>query len=63
MMMYGNEDEARLVYNTFVNEDERADRCTQCGECLEKCPQNIEIPDWLAKAHEVLCQEEEPSTT
>ncbi|NIV33350.1 MAG: aldo/keto reductase, partial [Anaerolineae bacterium] len=41
-----------------VNEDERANLCIECGECLEKCPQQIEIPDWLAKVHEILCQEE-----
>jgi hypothetical protein len=23
--------------------------CVQCGECLEKCPQQIEIPDELEK--------------
>mgnify|MGYP000753668443 CR=1 FL=1 len=39
-------------------EDERANLCLVCGECLEKCPQMIEIPEWLAKAHDVLCQEE-----
>ncbi len=41
-----------------MNEDERANLCIECGECLEKCPQQIEIPDWLAKVHEILCQEE-----
>ena len=25
--------------------------CTQCGECLEKCPQQIEIPDMMDKAN------------
>jgi len=24
--------------------------CIQCGECLEKCPQQIEIPDFMEKA-------------
>ncbi len=57
LMMYGNERHARMVYMNFMNEDERADLCIECGECLEKCPQMIEIPAWLAKAHEVLCQE------
>ena len=25
--------------------------CTQCGECLEKCPQQIDIPDMMEKAN------------
>jgi hypothetical protein len=56
-MIYDSLERARFVYNNFMNEDERANFCVECGECLEKCPQQIEIPDWLAKAHEVLCQE------
>jgi predicted aldo/keto reductase-like oxidoreductase len=31
-----------------------ADQCTKCGECLEKCPQHIEIPDRLEEAHAAL---------
>jgi predicted aldo/keto reductase-like oxidoreductase len=57
LMMYGDENRAQMVYNMFMKEDERANLCIECGECLDKCPQMIEIPDWLAKAHEVLCQE------
>jgi len=56
-IIYGSEERAQMVYNNFMSEDERANLCTECGECLEKCPQEIEIPDWLAKAHEMLCQE------
>jgi uncharacterized protein len=56
-VIYDNVERSRIVYSNFMSEDERASLCTQCGECLEKCPQQIEIPDWLAKAHEVLCQD------
>ncbi|MGD8904817.1 MAG: aldo/keto reductase [Anaerolineae bacterium] len=56
-VIYDNVERSQMVYNNFMSEDERASLCTQCGECLEKCPQQIEIPDWLAKAHEALCQE------
>lgn len=61
LMMYGNDQRAQMIYNTFVDAEERADNCIECGECLEQCPQQIEIPDWLAKAHQALCQEEQPS--
>ena len=37
-----------------IDQDKRADKCTECGECLEKCPQSIEIPSWLKKAHEAM---------
>jgi predicted aldo/keto reductase-like oxidoreductase len=57
LMMYGDENRAQMFYG-WLAEDERGDMCIECGECLEKCPQMIEIPAWLAKAHEALCQEE-----
>jgi predicted aldo/keto reductase-like oxidoreductase len=63
LMMYGDEQGAQMVYNNFLEAEARADNCIECGECLEQCPQNIEIPDWLAKVHEVLCKEEEESPT
>jgi predicted aldo/keto reductase-like oxidoreductase len=31
--------------------EQRADQCLNCGECLEACPQGIEIPDWMKKIH------------
>lgn len=45
---------ARLFYNMVVGPDARADRCTACGQCLEHCPQQIQIPDELEVAKEVL---------
>jgi predicted aldo/keto reductase-like oxidoreductase len=27
--------------------------CTECGECLEKCPQQIDIPEMMKKANAV----------
>ena len=33
---------------------ERADRCTACGDCVEKCPQGIAVPEWLEKAQSFL---------
>jgi predicted aldo/keto reductase-like oxidoreductase len=58
LMMYGDENRAQMVYDSFLKEEERANLCIVCGECLEKCPQMIEIPDLLAEIHGVLCPEE-----
>jgi predicted aldo/keto reductase-like oxidoreductase len=45
----------RRMYNgPFFKPETRADKCEDCGECLEKCPQHIAIPDWLKKAHAAL---------
>ncbi|MBN1643590.1 MAG: aldo/keto reductase [Dehalococcoidales bacterium] len=51
---YNSPDLSRRRYNLFISEKERADNCTKCGECEEKCPQKIAIPEWLEKAHELL---------
>jgi predicted aldo/keto reductase-like oxidoreductase len=52
--MFGNEAEAKFSYaismsGLFGGTPTYASQCTQCEECLEKCPQNIEIPDFLEK--------------
>jgi predicted aldo/keto reductase-like oxidoreductase len=57
LMMFGDEARSKMVYS-WLEEDERANLCIECGECLEKCPQGIEIPQWLAAAHKALCQED-----
>ena len=58
-------DRARMGYNQMVKTPEDIEKrrasgeevegaatlCTQCGECLEKCPQQIEIPDMMEKAN------------
>jgi predicted aldo/keto reductase-like oxidoreductase len=39
-----------------------ADYCIECGECVEKCPQNIDIPERLKDvAKQFAVEEEEPS--
>jgi predicted aldo/keto reductase-like oxidoreductase len=53
MVMYSDTERAQFLYG-LLGEDERADLCIECGECVEKCPQQIEIPGWLARAQEVL---------
>ena len=29
----------------------KGDKCTECGECLPKCPENLDIPKLLADSH------------
>jgi predicted aldo/keto reductase-like oxidoreductase len=55
-VMYADPRLGKFRYNGpfGINQDQRADKCTECGECLEKCPQKIDIPAWLKKAHEAL---------
>jgi predicted aldo/keto reductase-like oxidoreductase len=38
----------------FMPEEKRADKCTACEECVEKCPQQIDIPKWISRVHRVL---------
>ncbi len=61
-VMYDDIRTGQFMYNGpfGFTPDQRADNCVECEECLEKCPQNIEIPDWLKKAHEALYQEMPP---
>jgi uncharacterized protein len=53
-VMYNAREPMHVAYTHWVREEERADNCIECGECETKCPQEIEIIDWLKKAHAVL---------
>jgi len=55
MHMFNQPDAAKFGYAIRLSGDMTsgvtgyASQCVQCGECLEKCPQQIPIPDILAK--------------
>ncbi len=51
--MYGDASRQR-VYYTWLDEAERADKCTACGECESKCPQGIAVGGWMEKAQAFL---------
>lgn len=37
-----------------VKEEQRADKCRECGDCINVCPQQLQIPDLLKIANEKL---------
>jgi predicted aldo/keto reductase-like oxidoreductase len=53
VIMYNDYKTARASYNIWLKEEERADSCTQCGQCEELCPQEIGIIEWLAQIHQL----------
>ncbi len=46
--MYQNSKYISLAYGNLVKNESSASVCEECGECLPKCPQQIEIPTTLA---------------
>ncbi len=60
LYLSGNADETKFLYAArlgsvlSVGEPEFASRCVQCGECLEKCPQHLDIPTILESVVEEL---------
>ena len=55
-MMYGDRKSAQRSYNQFMKPENRADNCTECGQCESACPQQIKIIDWLKNAHTFLVE-------
>lgn len=52
--MYQNTDYTKWAYGSLKNNNADASICIECGECLPKCPQHIEIPDKLKEVFDEL---------
>jgi len=50
-IMYDKVKDAKSDYVLWVPAENKGDLCVECGECLEKCPQDIPIPDWMERIH------------
>ena len=45
--LFDNVEEAKKAYHTFVPDLQKASQCILCGECEDKCPQQLPIRDAL----------------
>ncbi len=41
----------------WISEEQRADKCVQCQQCEDLCPQQIPISEWMVKVDQVLAQD------
>ena len=55
-MIFNDAARRRKMYNdpNVIKEEQRADKCIKCEQCVEKCPQKVPIPEQLEKAHAFL---------
>jgi hypothetical protein len=55
-IVYSDATGPRKMYSNqeMFKEEQRADKCIKCEQCLEKCPQKLPIPELLEKAHAFL---------
>ncbi len=51
--MYNAFDESKWMYKNFIKDERKADKCTECGQCEDRCPQKIEIIKELKKTHSI----------
>ena len=55
-MIFNDAARRRKMYRdpNAMKEEQRADKCIKCEQCVEKCPQKVTIPEQLEKAHAFL---------
>jgi predicted aldo/keto reductase-like oxidoreductase len=55
-VMYNDTFMTRYFYRgpAGLKEEQRADKCLECEQCLETCPQMLPVPELLKKAHDLL---------
>jgi uncharacterized protein len=48
-VVHSNLEFSKIMYRNVLSEKYQAARCVECRECEEKCPQQIEIADWMKR--------------
>ena len=56
--IFDDEELSTMIYNGMIGSSQNASNCVECGECEEKCPQQIEIIENLKDAHKTLFRED-----
>jgi hypothetical protein len=51
--IYDDLERERQNYS-WIGAGARADRCTACGECEERCPQHLAVAEWMQRADRLL---------
>lgn len=54
--MYQQDKSTKWVMSNMIKEGVDASKCVDCGDCLSKCPQQIEIPTRLAEFNSYLLE-------
>lgn len=44
----------KMVYNTFMSPEQQASNCAECGECEEKCAQQLDVKTVMKQVHKRL---------
>ena len=52
---YDDMEKARRFYKHFLA-DRQADRCEECFECEEHCPQELPVVEWLKTCHKAFTE-------
>ena len=53
-IVYNDDARARFFYQARLTKDEQAHNCVACEACMEQCPQEIDVVEWMKKAEELL---------
>jgi len=57
--IYNEIENMKGFYNRALDDKNKASQCIECGECLDKCPQNIDIIEELKNVKELFEEEVE----
>ncbi len=58
LTMYDDAETTRRSYQNMLRDGKGFPSCVDCGQCVQACPQNIQIPEVLEEAHEALTKED-----
>jgi predicted aldo/keto reductase-like oxidoreductase len=48
--------EIKKIYEKLINAGKGPDKCIRCGQCEEKCPQQLPIRNLLSRANMTLAR-------